>query len=209
MVFVTCLECTHLLVVSIHMQCIYFSCFLTPRYILKNPYASGWVESIFCMGERFTFQHSSECGQWAQNRQICNWSNGDCCTPYIKKYFQAPLEGARLGAEYCHFDWTYRNNSWVLQNQVYNFKKYKSEAFANKTKERGQFYREIDPVERLYWGALGEVYNDYVLARRVPIIWANTTDRKRIVKPKDVLRKLDVNFCEEDKVREFDNMNIH
>ena len=92
---------------------------------------------------------------------------------------------------------------------MYNFKKYKSEAFANKTKERGQFYREIDPVERLYWGALGEVYNDYVLARRVPIIWANTTDRKRIVKPKDVLRKLDVNFCEEDKVREFDNMNIH
>ena len=66
-----------------------------------------------------------------------------------------------------------------------------------------------DPVHRLYWGYLGETWVAPILEDKVPVIWVNSTDRKRIVKPKDVLRKLDVNFCEEDKVREFDNMNIH
>ena len=170
------------------------------KLLKKTSYASGWVENMFCMGERFTFQHSSECGYWPQNRQICNWSNGDCCTPYVKKFWVSVHEGARTGAGYCHFDWTFRNSSWIIQNQRYNFKKYYRLA------EHNDSYFEIEDIDRLTWAALGENPLRAVLRDKIPIAWYNVTDRKRIVKPRDVLRKLDVNFCEEDKVREFDNM---
>ena len=140
------------------------------------------------MGEKHTFQHTSECSMWALNRQICNWSNGDCCFPYIKNFWPNShgLQDPRFG-EKCHFDWITRNWTYIQQNNRF---KWINEGYQG-TLVSGFLLTSL-------------VHRSWIFAWHIADPFFFDLDgRSRVVEPKDVLRSQDVNHCEQEKVRHF------
>ena len=140
------------------------------------------------MGEKHTFQHTSECSMWALNRQQCNWSNGDCCFPYIKNFWPNSngLHDPRFG-EKCHFDWIMRNWTYIQQNNRFKW-----------LKQPFNGYQETGFL------LTAKVHRNYIFFKHIADPFFDNLDgRSRVVEPKDVLRYQDVNHCEQEKVRHF------
>ena len=158
----------------------------------KNSFLSSfldWVESPYCFSEKHSAQHTSECSRWAKNRQVCNWSNGNCCFPYIKDFFLPNHDEYWVtNAAKCHFDWIYRNYTHIQQNNRFKW----NEQPKKGTFEYGFMLSGNEAKNRMYWTHSGQGLATH--------LWTNTTERDRVVEPKDVLRAHDVNHCEEEKV---------
>ena len=131
---------------------------------------------------------------WALNRQICNWSNGDCCFPYIKNFWPNShgLQDPRFG-EKCHFDWITRNWTYIQQNNRF---KWINEGYQG-TLVSGFLLTSL-------------VHRSWIFAWHIADPFFFDLDgRSRVVEPKDVLRSQDVNHCEQEKVRHFPTLFLN